>query len=432
MSWMLPGLGVSVLVAASLAMRPDLELWLRLPALAISGGVVLLFVGLVLLPAFVLAAKARGDRRRAQSLRREARSYPTLALAALSLSLILLAVPLLFAPTALPGSPSLSSRAAGPRSRVRASEASEARVSSPEAIAPQPPPAKAPGEPAPTPTPPQEPATPPPDPAPAALNPIPLPVPPSPPAPVVAELPSGQELLGLRFRPDPEDGLFSASASHPFKRLDRAGLPGEDDADGLPAPELKLELTILPRSRGWSGAIYEGSIDVPLGRNDSFRTGLFVGSLSNAEDQVDLEASVVWQRVTVEYERRLAGYTRKSTFDLAVRVGFSVDRVTGNDAQISVASSPRPAPWVGIEAALWEQDGLGVVVQAGHSFALRLNGAAMSSTDLKIEFRIDVTETFSLDLGWHYTAVRIHDQGLAYQELEQSFSGPVGGLTFRF
>jgi hypothetical protein len=430
MSWMLPGLGVSVTVAVSLALRPDLELWLRLPALAISCGVALLFVGLILLPGFVLAAKARGDGRRAQSLRREARSYPALALAALSLSLLLLAVPLLFAPTASPDSPSLVSRAAGPRSHAR-SLGTEVRVAPPEAIAPQPPPAvAAPTEPAPVPAPPQEPAPPPPAPASADLNPIPPPAPPPP--PVAADLPSGQELLGLRFRPDPEDGLFSASSSVPFKRLDRAGLPGADDPDGLPAPELKLEMTILPRSKGWSGAIYEGSIDVPLGHSDSIRTGLFVGSLSDEEDQVDFEAAVVWQRATVEYERRLAGYTRKSTFDLAVRIGFSVDRVTGSDAAISVSSAPRPAPWVGIEAALWEQDGLGVVVQAGHSFALRVHGAAMSATDLKIEFRIDVTETFSLELGWHYTAVRIHDQGLAYQELEQSFSGPMGGLTFRF
>jgi len=438
MSWMLPGLGVSVTVAVSLALRPDLELWLRLPALAITCGVALLFIGLILLPGFVLAAKARGDSRRAQSLRREGRSYPALALAALSLSLILLAVPLLFAPPSSPASLSVSPQAAGPRSHALSSGTTEAPVAPPDAIAPQPPPVAAPAEPVPVPVPPQEPAPSPPAPAPAeppaALNPIPPPVPPSP--PIAADLPSGQELLGLRFRPDAEDGLFSTSASVPFKRLDRAGLPGADDPDGFPAPELKLELTILPRSRGWSGAIYEGSIDVPFGHNDSFRTGLFVGSLSNEEDQVDLEATVVWQRATVEYERRLAGYTRKSTFDLAVRIGLSLDRVTGHDATISVSSAPRPAPWVGIEAALWEQDGLGVVVQSGHSFALRLNGAAMSSTDLKIEFRIDVTETFSLELGWHYTAVRIHDQGisdgLAYQELEQSFSGPVGGLTFRF
>jgi hypothetical protein len=75
-------------------------------------------------------------------------------------------------------------------------------------------------------------------------------------------------------------------------------------------------------------------------------------------------------------------------------------------------------------------------MQAGHSFALRMDGAAMSSTELKIELRIDITETFSLEFGWHYTGVRIHDRGssggLAYRELEQSFSGPGGGLSVRF
>jgi hypothetical protein len=122
--------------------------------------------------------------------------------------------------------------------------------------------------------------------------------------------------------------------------------------------------------------------------------------------------------------------------DLAVRVGLSVDRVNTHEASIHVDSSLRPSPWVGIEAAVWEQDGLGLVVRAGHSFALRLNGAAMSSTDVKIELRIDLSETLSLNIGWHYAAVRIHDkgssEGLAFQELEQSFSGPVGGLTLRF
>lgn len=75
-------------------------------------------------------------------------------------------------------------------------------------------------------------------------------------------------------------------------------------------------------------------------------------------------------------------------------------------------------------------------MQAGHSFALRMDGAAMSSTELKIELWIEITETFSLEFGWPYTGVRIQDRGssggLAYQELEQSFSGPIGGFKVRF
>ena len=140
----------------------------------------------------------------------------------------------------------------------------------------------------------------------------------------------------------------------------------------------------------------------------------------------------MWQRDTVEYERRLLGYTRHATFDLALRIGTSVDRVISHETSISMDPSPRPAPWIGLETALWEQDGLGLVIQAGHSFALRMDGAAMSSTELKIE----ITETFSLEFGWHYPGIRIHDRGssggLAYRELEQSFSGPGGGLSVRF
>ncbi len=432
MSWMLPGLCVAVTVAARLAVLKDLDLWLRLPALLISGGVALLFVGLALLPFFVLRAKAQGDGRRAQSLRREYRSYPVLALSALSLSLILLAVPLLFAPSSTSASP--RGLAAMHRSHGRPSEVP---VAAPDA--PQPAAVETPAAPRPEPAP--VPAALPPGPAPAeapvSANPIPPALTPSTLAAApLMELPSGQELFSLRFRPDGEDGPFSSSSIVSLKRLDRAGLPGEDDPEGRPAPEYQLDLTILPRSRGWYGAIYEGAIDVPLSLNDSLRTGIFIGSLSDGESNVELEASVVWQRATIDYEHRIFGYTRQATFDLALRVGLSVDRMNTHEASISVNSMPRPSPWVGFETAVWEQDGLGLVVQAGHSFALRLNGAAMSSTDLKIELRIDVTETFSLELGWHYTALRIHDRGssggLAYQELEQSFSGPVGGFNVRF
>ena len=99
MSWLLPGLTAALTVFFSLATDRSLEGWLRLPALAISGGVALLFIGLAIVPVLVLKARSRGDRRRAQSLRREFQSYPTLALLSLSLALILLAVPLLFGPS---------------------------------------------------------------------------------------------------------------------------------------------------------------------------------------------------------------------------------------------------------------------------------------------------------------------------------------------
>jgi hypothetical protein len=248
------------------------------------------------------------------------------------------------------------------------------------------------------------------------------------------ELPAGEELLNLRFRPD-LDGLLGETMSVSLRRLDRAGLPSEQDDDGWPMPEFQLGLTLIPKSRGWYGAIYDGSLDIPVSRNDSLRATVMVGSFSDSQDSLELEATVLWQRLTVEYERRLAGYTRSATFDLAVRVGVEADGVRTHDPPL-VDSAVRASPWIGVEAALWERDGVGLVVQAGHSFAVRLSDAAMSSTDIKGEFRIDLSETVSLEIGWRYVAVRIHDKGssggLAYQELEQSFSGPVGGLSLRF
>src|SRR6185295_18280743 len=98
MSWLCPGLAAAIIVFVRLALDDGLELWLRLPALLISGGVTLLFVGLTLLPALVLAAGRWKQTRRSQLLRREFQSYPALALMSLSLAFMLLAVPLLFAP----------------------------------------------------------------------------------------------------------------------------------------------------------------------------------------------------------------------------------------------------------------------------------------------------------------------------------------------
>jgi hypothetical protein len=266
----------------------------------------------------------------------------------------------------------------------------------------------------------------------APVEPIPAPLPP-PFRPV--ELPAGEELLNLRFRPD-LDGLLGETTPVSLQRLNRAGLPAEQDDDGWPMPEFQLGLTLIPKSSGWYGEIYDGSLDIPVSRNDSLRATVMVGSFNDSKDSVELEATVLWQRVTVEYERRLAGYTRSATFDLAVRVGVEVDGVRTHDAAFLVDSAVRASPWIGVEAALWERDGVGLVVQAGHSFAVRLSDAAMSSTDIKGEFRIDLSETVSLEVGWRYVAVRIHDKGssggLAYQELEQSFSGPVGGLSLRF
>ncbi len=430
MSWLCPGLAAALVVFVRLALDDTLDLWLRLPALAISGGVTLLFVGLTILPGLVLAAGRRCESRRAQLLRREFRSYPTLALLSLSLAFMLLAVPLLFGP-AEPIVAPVPRTAAGPRSHhpaapvpdpVRAEPEPVARI--PEApVAPVPPP----------PAPPVE------DPVAAAPAQEPLPLPdkapspaPAPTPPASVELPSGQELFTLRFRPDGDDWSLLSPSGPKLKGLDRGGLPDERNPEDQPLPRLTLDLTIVPQSRGWYGAIYEAGIDVPAWQDGSIRGEYFIGSFSDEAGEVELEASMAWHRATVEVEQRLAGYTRHATFDFAVRAGLSVDRIASHDSGIAVDASPRVSPRIAVEVAIWEQDGLGLVTQASHTFAVRINGAASSVTDLKIQLHIDLSEHTTFELGYRYVALRAHDRGAGLDELEHSFSGPVAGLSVTF
>lgn len=125
MSWLLPGLTAAIVVFVRLGTESSVDLWLRLPALAIAGGVMLLFMALAIVPVLVLSSWNRGNRRHAQSLRREFQSYPTVALLSLSLALLQLMIPLLLAPG--PQAPASPARTlAGPRRH---------RVSAPESAA---------------------------------------------------------------------------------------------------------------------------------------------------------------------------------------------------------------------------------------------------------------------------------------------------------
>lgn len=431
MSWLLPGLTAALVVFARLATEQSLEWWLRLPALVIAGGVALLFMGLALVPVLVLCASGRGDRRRSQSLRREFQSYPVLALMSLSLALVLLSVPLLLGPSD-PAAPHPARTQAGPRSH----RSIPAPLPEPAPLEPilQVMAAEA------------SPAQPPPLPLellPAALVAAPdvpalapeLPGNPIPPAPVQADLPAGEELFTFRFRPDPERLDYLRVSSEAQRTLDRGGLPWGDDPSDWPQPELQIDVTIVPDSRGWYGAIYGTAVDVPVQQETSIRASYFIASLNDGTGDFELEASVVWHRMTVEVEQRLAGYTRRATFDLAVRGGLSVDRVDTNEAKFAVQDQARLSPWVGIEVAFWQQDGLGVVMQGGHSFGLNIEGASARATDLRLELKVDLSERVSLQVGWRYIAVRFHDQGgdgAPSQDFGRSCSGPVAGLGIRF
>jgi hypothetical protein len=150
-----------------------------------------------------------------------------------------------------------------------------------------------------------------------------------------------------------------------------------------------------------------------------------------------VEPSFTWHRGTIEYVRRLAGYTRQSTFDLAVMIGMSIDQLSTHQALTTFNSSPRLSPWFGLESAIWEDDGVGLLLRVGHSLGTRLTGGSSSVTEVKVVVRIDLGEKSSLELGYRIVSARFRDKHGAAREdyvdkLDRSFMGPVAGLALRF
>jgi hypothetical protein len=78
-----------------------------------------------------------------------------------------------------------------------------------------------------------------------------------------------------------------------------------------------------------------------------------------------------------------------------------------------------------------------VVVQGGYSVAARVTRASSSVADLRLLIRYDLSDRASLFIGYRLTTVRLHDHGPAddgplREELHETFSGPLAGLTLRF
>lgn len=421
LAWLLPGLALAGFLAARFLGGPSLPVWIRIPSLTIAAGALFLLAALGVQSALVVRSRSAGDVRAARLSRRELRAHRATALLALAVLLSLSALPLLFeAP--LPPPPLAVRRPAPPVVEATVPEEQEE-----EPLVPVASPPPAPGVPQVLP----EIAA-----APSSLNlidepafPTPSPVPPR-----EKSHAAGRELLDPPQRPGPDDYPLYPPARNARKGLDRGGLPDEGDASGWPLPELRLDITIIPESRKWVGALYEVSYDLPVGRDDSMRVAWFSGLLSDEKEE--LEPTLSWQRATLEYVRRCAGYTRHAPFDVALRLGVTIDRVAEHESRIALATTPRISPWIGLEAAVWQDDGFGLVLQGGQSVAARITGESASVTDLRILIRFDWSESVSFQAGYRIFSARLHDHGLAgggvREELEQTFSGPVAGISVRF
>jgi len=159
--------------------------------------------------------------------------------------------------------------------------------------------------------------------------------------------------------------------------------------------------------------------------------------LTDDHEMDGVEPSFTWHRGTVEYVRRIFGYHRQSTFDLAFMIGMSMDRLSTHEALIRFDSSPRISPWFGLESAIWEDDGVGLILRVGQSIATHLTRGWSSVTDLRVAVRIDLGESSSLELGYRIVSVRFRDRhgptdGDYTDKMDRSFMGPVLGFALRF
>jgi hypothetical protein len=431
MAWLIPGFSVCCAIGGRVLLD-SAGSPASIPSLAIVAGSLILFGTMFFRSVQVYRRGSRGDRAAARTLRRVLGPYRELSMTGIAAVLSLAALPLLFEHPAPLREVAVYRPNHGRPGARKTSDAAPAEAA-PAAPAADP----APSEVA---TPPE-----PPPPLPLAapelprleddpfLTPLPLPLTVA--ASLTQEAPTkGREEQDPPQRPEVVDFARSLALPTPQPVLNRGGLPYEDDATSMPPPELNLDVTVVPNSGQWKGTIYQLSFELPLSRDQSVHLSYFAAAMNNEKDDEDYEATLAWHRMTLSYEVKLAGYTRNATFDLALRLGGSVDVISEHEPDIRIDPTPRISPWIGMEAAVWEQSGFGVVLQGGYSVAARITGASAAVADLRLLIRYDLSENLSVYLGYRYTTLRLHDhdEGPVREELHEHFSGPLAGLSLRF
>lgn len=215
--------------------------------------------------------------------------------------------------------------------------------------------------------------------------------------------------------------------------------PDEIDRDGWPSPEIRLDgLVFFGHDYGKAPALTL-ACDLPFSSCDSIEAGWLAVDLPRPDDsRVDHRDLPDWNHLTLNYTRRLAGYSRHALFDLAVSLGASVDFIGAIRGLPVVDRDPKFAPYVGIDTAIWQEGALGLLVHAGQAIPVTIGGSSVGVTDVAALMRLDVSERFSIHVGYRFLTLRFKETpsllpaDVANQTLVMNLSGPLVGIDLRF
>jgi hypothetical protein len=213
----------------------------------------------------------------------------------------------------------------------------------------------------------------------------------------------------------------------------------EIDRDAWLSPEVRLDgLILFGHDYGRAPAITL-ACDLPFSSFDSIEAGWLAVDLPRPDDsRVGHRDLPDWNHLTLNYTRRLAGYTRHAIFDLAVSVGASVDFIGAIKGLPVADRDPKFAPYVGIDTAVWQEGALGLLVHAGQAVPLSIGGSSVGVTDLAALMRLDVSDRFSVHVGYRFLTLRFKENpsllpaDVPNQTLVMNLSGPVVGIDLRF
>lgn len=425
-------------IAVWFARHPEAALWLKLVAVPLAALTLLLLGHLAAQTLSCAILQARGRRGEARAGRSSLALSRGAAVFSLVFAAVMILAPRMFRQTGRPEGPQV--RSAGPAGKPRRDIARLALPVEPESLAPEPE-----GEPAPASAPSQmiPVVDTPPPPAPSAEEAIRVPpldgdFPEAAAAPAAA---GSEDEFGMMPRfPWEEIDPFGPSEGTEALGIRRPAL-GEEEGGTWPLPEFRLDVLYLGLDGYEWGLGMAFLADIPVGRRDLVRatwlTGLYFLE-GNLEDGLGHGPQIVWNHATVEYVRRLVGYSTESPFDLAVTAGLGVDRMEGSAGYGEVNPSMRLGPHVAVEAGIWQGGPAGFVVRFAQSIPANITGSVSSVTDLSAVARVDLSEGVSLHAGYRILRIRLRDYpdpldaGPGRWEMEETSRGPLVGLAVRF